>query len=138
MIVSFVADVPRALSIGLVLIFLLRAPNADVYWFPVPFENPRQLAIHFAKHAHKFGLTTEREYEEMADAFMSQPLNADLYECVSPHRSRLRYRLQGSTLYFGIAARVTVLVTFHPRDPHGVALRGGPAGFVAHQCAQVN
>ncbi len=109
----------------------------DVYWFTVPFANQRQLAIHFAKHAHKFGLSTEREYEEMADAFMSQAINADLFECTSPHGSQRRYRLQGSTLYFGVAVQVTVLITFHPRDAHGVAMRGGPAGFVAHQCSLV-
>jgi hypothetical protein len=116
---------------------LLRVHLIDVYWVPVPFANPRQLSIHFVKHAHKFGLNTEREYEEMADAFMSQPLNADLFEGISPYGSLRRYRLHGTTLYFGIAVRVTVIITFHPRDPYGVARRGGPAGFIAHQCSQV-
>jgi hypothetical protein len=110
---------------------------AEVYWVPVPFANPRQLAIHFAKHGHKFGLTAEWQYEAMADAFMSQPLNADLYECTSTMGVPRRYRLQASNLYFGVAVRVTVLVTFHPRDARGVAAKGGPAGFIAHQCSQV-
>jgi len=69
----------------------------------MPFANPLSRAIHFAKHGHKFGATTEFEYEKMADAFMAAPLRAGLYECVNPTGTHDRIRLDGANRHFGVA-----------------------------------
>jgi hypothetical protein len=102
----------------------------------VPFASPRQLILHFVKHGHKFGAASELDYEQMADAFMSEPLNGDLHECISPHGARCRNRIQASTLYFGVALHA-IIRTFHPKDANGVAKRGGPAAYVAYKCSEV-
>jgi len=103
----------------------------------VPFATAFELSSHFVKHGHKFGAATEQEYERMADEFMARPLNADLYECVSSHGRRDRIRLEGTTRYFGVAYKVNTISTFHPRDAHAIASKGGPLGFVLFKCAEV-
>jgi hypothetical protein len=103
----------------------------------MPFENAMKLSIHFAKHGHKFGAATAEEYEGMADEFMGRPLNADLQECVSPHGSQDRVRLEGTTPYYGVAYGFDILRTFHVKDRFGVARKGGPRAFVGTKCAEV-
>jgi len=100
----------------------------------VPFASALHLTTHFHKHGHRFGAATENDYEKMAEAFMSQPLHADLYECTRTDGDRIR--LEGITHYYGVAYDVTIIRTFHIRDAHGIAMRGGPAGFVAHKCRE--
>ncbi len=94
------------------------------------------MALHFVKHGHKFGAASELEYERMADAFMSQPLNHDLLQCISLHGARCRNRIQASTLYFGVALHLSIR-TFHTKDANGVAKKGGPASYVAALCSEV-
>jgi hypothetical protein len=103
----------------------------------VPFPSRRQCSLHFSKHGHHFGAADEQEYERLADAFMSQPMYPDLYECVNPTGMNDRNRLDGATRYFGVAYNVTVLRTFHIRDAGSIAYRGGPLGFVTHKCSEV-
>jgi hypothetical protein len=103
----------------------------------VPFESAYKLKIHFVKHGWKFGAATQEDYERMADAFMSKPITADIYECVSPHGRHDRNRLEGSTLHFGAAYNGTVLYTFHPKTADNVQRKGGPLGFVLSKCAEV-
>jgi len=103
----------------------------------VPFETEFKLKSHFVKHGHKFGARTEAEYEQMADAFMAKPITADIYECMSPYGRRDRNRLEGSTLYFGVAYGLNTLYTFHTRTISNVASKGGPLGFVLAKCAEV-
>jgi hypothetical protein len=107
----------------------------------VPFPDPKERAKHFIKHGHKFGAADEFEYERMADAFMTAPAHPNLYEGVRATASRAgsrdRFRLDAITLHFGIAYGVLELRTYHIRDPHGIAMHGGPAGFIAHKCAEV-
>jgi hypothetical protein len=103
----------------------------------VPFESAFKLTSHFLKHGHKFGARTEAEYEQMAEAFMSKPVTADIFECVSPHGRHDRNRLEGSTLYFGVAYGLSTIYTFHPRTLHGVTSKGGPLQFVLAKCAEV-
>ena len=103
----------------------------------VPFANAFELSTHFMKHGHKFGATSEEEYERMADEFMAKPLDADLYECTAPHGRNDRIRLEGATRYFGVAYRINTIATFHPRGAHAIASKGGPLGFVLFKCAEV-
>lgn len=103
----------------------------------VPFADAYKLSTHFLKHGHKFGATSEAEYERMADEFMSRALTADIYECTSIHGRKCRNRLEGSTLYFGAAYQVNIIATYLPREAIAVQRKGGPLGFVLAKCAEV-
>ncbi len=77
----------------------------------------------------------------MADEFMAKPITADIFECTSPHGRHDRNRLEGSTLYFGVAYdRIptrNIISTFFPRSAQSVAGKGGPLGFITSKCAEV-
>lgn len=103
----------------------------------MPFPNPIQRALHFVKHGHHFGAVDEYHYERMADAFMAAPLHPNLYEGTRSTGTRDRIRLDAVTRHYGVAYGILNLRTYHIRDAHGIALRGGPAGFVAFKCAEV-
>jgi hypothetical protein len=107
----------------------------------VPFANPYLLQIHFDKHGHKFGATSETDYERMADAFMSQPPRPDLYDgtCVNPRPNGVidRLRLEGLTLHFGVAFGVDTVRTFHPKSQRKVVGAGGPRAFVDQECLEI-
>jgi hypothetical protein len=62
----------------------------------VPFANPYLLQSHFDRHGHEFGATSEQEYEQMADAFMSQAPSPDLHDgvCVNPRGNGMHDRLR--------------------------------------------
>ena len=104
----------------------------------VPFVNPTQRALHFLGHGHEFGAADEFEYERMADAFMSDPLQGDLLECTNPTGDHDRIRLHAITLHFGVAYNVTIVRTYHIRNALGVARKGGPLGFITAKCAEVH
>jgi hypothetical protein len=103
---------------------------------PVPFATADELSIHFQKHGHKFGAATEADYEKMADAFMSNAWNPGLFDCIRNISTSDRIRLEGATLFFGIAFGVLTLRSFYPKDANAIAAGGGPAGFVARKCAE--
>jgi pyocin large subunit-like protein len=52
----------------------------------MPFANELERAIHFAKHGHEFGASTEIDHERMADAFLSHPMTMTMRECIRPNR----------------------------------------------------
>jgi hypothetical protein len=103
----------------------------------VPFLNAIQRAKHFARHQHEFGVADEFEYERLADAFMTAPVHADIHECINPTGTKNRNRLNATNRHFGVAYLPLVIRTYHIRTPFSIAYRGGPAGFVAHKCAEV-
>jgi hypothetical protein len=103
----------------------------------VPFLNARLRAIHFIKHGSDFGATNEFDYERMADAFMSAPMHPDLYEGTCSTGTHDRIRLDALTRHYGVAYDVLTIRTYHVRDAHSIALRGGPAKFVAFKCVEV-
>jgi hypothetical protein len=103
----------------------------------VPFTNQTQRAKHFRKHGHEFGAVDEFAYEQMADAFMSQPMHPNLYECVNPTGTRDRNRLDAITRCFGVAYNITVIRTMHIRDAYAIQHWGGPQGFVNKKCSEV-
>ena len=58
----------------------------------MPFLDALQRDIHFAKHGREFGAADAMEYERMADAFMFDPITADIGECTRRNgRDRLRF-----------------------------------------------
>lgn len=103
----------------------------------VPFENAYKRAIHFRLHGHEFGAADEFEYERLAEAFMSGPATADTHECINPTGTNDHNRLDAITRHFGVAYGALTLRTYHIRSAYSIAHRGGPAGFVAHKCAEV-
>jgi len=102
----------------------------------VPFASQYKRESHFRAHGHKFGAASEEEYERMADEFMSRLKTSDLYDCIRNYVINDRIRLEGRTLYFGIACGVLVIKSFYPKDANSVAADGGPAGFVARKCKE--
>ena len=103
----------------------------------VPFSNARQRASHFMKHGRDFGAKDEFDYERMADAFMSAPMRPNLYEGTRATGDHDRIRLDAITRHFGVAYNVLTIRTYHIRDAHSIAMRGGPAAFIAFKCAEV-
>jgi hypothetical protein len=102
----------------------------------LPFANAQELSIHFAKHGHKFGIATEKEYEKMADAFMSGAMNANTKECTRPNRTR-RCRLDFVRIHFGVACiNPSFVLTFYPVDPAVVAFNRDVNGFFTNECAR--
>ena len=102
----------------------------------MPFANPMELGIHFAKHGHKFGLTTAADYELMADAFMNGAMNADTHECTRPS-GRDRCRFGYVNRHFGVACVTPVFIrTFYPVSDVKIANRGGSAAFLTYECAK--
>ncbi len=100
----------------------------------VPFASALQLSTHFLKHGKKFGAASEQEYEQMADAFMSKPIRAGLFECTSVHGRCERNRIEESTLYFGVAYNGSTIATFFPHSALTVKSKGGSQGFILSKC----
>jgi len=104
----------------------------------VPFAKAMQRALHFARHGNEFTAVDEFEYERLADAFMSAPAHADMHECVNPTGTNDHNRLDASNRHFGVAYGRLIIRTYHVRDAFSISYWGGPAGFVAHKCAEVH
>jgi pyocin large subunit-like protein len=106
----------------------------------VPFASPYLLQIHFERHRHEFGVADEQEYERMADRFMSQPPNADLFDgtCLNPRAngSHDRLRLHGKTRWFGVAYEVLTVRTLFVQDHREIREAGGPRAFVDLKCLE--
>lgn len=103
----------------------------------VPFENPTQRAKHFRRHGHEFGAADEFHYERLAEAFMSAPATPEIHECINPTGTNDHNRLHAATRHFGVAYGHLTVRTYHIRSAFSIAHRGGPAGFIAHKCAEV-
>ena len=100
----------------------------------VPFASAFHLSSHFLKHGKDVGAVSEQEYEQMADAFMSKPIRAGIYECTSVHGRRERNRIEESTFYFGVAYNGSTIATFYPPSAVSVKRKGGPQGFILSKC----
>lgn len=101
----------------------------------MPFATPYKRASHFLSHGHEFGATTAAEYEGMADAFMSQVLHPDLYECIRTTGVGDRVRLDGAIRYYGVAFNI-IIRTFHTKSSLAIGAAGGPRAYVNRKCAE--
>jgi len=104
----------------------------------MPFSNPDERAIHFKRHGHEFAASSEIEYEQMADAFMTAPLVLTMREC-----SRLngadRIRINIANSHFGVAVIASAVIrTFYVVPIHKVIRRGGIVGFFNYECARTD
>lgn len=106
----------------------------------VPFASPYLLQIHFERHRHEFGVTSEQEYERMADRFMSQPSNPDLFDgtCAMPRGNgeHDRLRLHGRTNWFGVAYGLLTVRTLFVQNHREIREAGGPRAFVDLKCLE--
>jgi len=101
----------------------------------VPFKSVMKRNIHFTRHGHEFGVGTPEQYEQMADAFMLGPMNADTSERVRPN-GNLRNRMDFVTVHFGVAeVHRPVVCTFYIPRPDTVKRHGGVARLFADYCA---
>ena len=104
----------------------------------MPFANAFERAIHFTKHGHKFGLTNENAYEQMADLFMFGPMNADTRECTRPNGND-RLRCETVIRHFGVATIVPALVlTFYPLKASIIHNHGGINGYFTFECGRID
>ena len=108
----------------------------------MPFANPCERAIHFAKHGHKFGAPDEFDYERMADLFMGGPLGPDTRECqrpVSPTTGEQdRVRFDFGKHYQGVACIAPAYIrTFYPVELRFIRKHGGEAGYFAQECGRM-
>jgi hypothetical protein len=80
----------------------------------VPFVSAFELAIHFAKHGAKFGAATPADYEALADAFLTGPMNATTDDCTRPNLVDY-LRFDSSNRHFGLLClRTTASEPFIP------------------------
>ncbi|SRR5258708_35406735 len=104
----------------------------------MPFANNFERALHFQKHGHEFGASTEIDYEQMADAFMFGILAPPAQECTRPNRVD-RLRFNNSNRNFGVAhVRPEFLRTFYRVSSIKIARHGGGAAFFGYECARMN
>lgn len=102
----------------------------------MPFANAYERAIHFARHGHEFGASTELDYEHMADMFLNRPTTITTRECLRPNRMR-RLRVDIANDHFGVAvAGSDTVVTYYVVPFHRKHRRGGIAGFFASECSR--
>jgi len=103
----------------------------------VPFKNPTERAIHFAKHGHQFQVADEFIYEQLADAFMFGGMNANMEQCFRPSGND-RLRLNFLLVHFGVASVMPEFVkTFYPVQQKTITWHGGNAGFFTYECGRV-
>jgi hypothetical protein len=90
----------------------------------MPFANAYERAIHFAKHGHEFGATTELDYEHMAETFLNRPMTITTRECLRSSRTR-RLRVNIANDHFGVAVAASTpsshITLFHFTESIGAA-----------------
>jgi hypothetical protein len=102
----------------------------------MPFANAHERSIHFAKHGHEFGASTELDYERMADAFMNRPMTMTMRECIRPNGTR-RLRVGLANDHFGAAVVASnTLITYYVLPFHRKHRCGGIVPFFAHECSR--
>jgi len=80
------------------------------------FATPEILTEKFAKHRAEFGLVSEQEYLDLADAFLGGPLDpGTTWECRRNNGDLLRYN-QG-TEEFGVLRADNVIKAYYKPDP---------------------
>lgn len=104
----------------------------------MPFANPAERDLHYAKHGHQFGAVDPLEYERLADDFLYGAMAVSTHECIRPDRID-RVRFDYGTHFEGVACRQPDFIrTFFAVDLRRVRRRGGEAGYFAYECGRVN
>jgi hypothetical protein len=74
-----------------------------------------ELALHHAEHGSDFGASTPAEYEQMADAFWSNPKPSHIFQCTRTHGDVLRFDTMTET--FCVLSSAMVIRTFYKPVP---------------------
>ena len=85
----------------------------------MPFTSgfdPLQLGDHFTKHRSDFGVSTEEEYQTLADTFLGGPRNADTEECIRARNGDI-LRYNRVTHEFGILTARGYIRTYYKLNP---------------------
>ena len=80
----------------------------------MPFH-PRELLKHFIKHRMDFQVTSDKQYELLAENFMTGPLHQDLKQCKRKSGDILRYDVV--TEEFGILASKGLVRSYYKPVP---------------------
>ena len=84
----------------------------------MPFD-PLELADHFRKHRADFNVSSDKQYEVLADRFLASPIKSTQMECVRQNGDRIRYDM--NTRELGVISRAGVIRTyFKPRPCAGL------------------
>ncbi len=96
--------------------------------------DPLELADHFKRHGHKFGVKTAAEYELLADQFLGGAKSSTTLEHVRPQGDLVRYDYV--TEEFGILSNNRAIRTYFKPDPaiHGMATN---ADYFRYECQRV-
>src|SRR5580658_993647 len=79
------------------------------------FENFIRRLDHWSDHGKDFGNCTVTQYEEMADAFLTEDIRYGVLECYRKCGDRIRY--DPSSGAFGILSRDMIIKTFFKPIP---------------------
>ena len=90
--------------------------------FTLGFRSPRKRARHFADHAIDFGVTTEADYEQMADIFLGEALQPHTYERIRTNNGDI-VRYNSVTEEYGVLSSDNYIRTYFKPDvlQHGLA-----------------
>jgi hypothetical protein len=84
----------------------------------MPFD-PLELADHFRKHRADFNVSSDKQYEVLADRFLASPIKSTQMECVRQNGDRIRYDM--NTRELGVISTAGVIRTyFKPRPCAGL------------------
>jgi hypothetical protein len=93
-----------------------------------------ELSTHFRKHGHKFGVTTETDYEQLAEQFLFGAMDGDTQDCIRPDGID-RVRFKNGNRHLGVAIIAPGFVrTFYPVEARHIARCGGATGYLAFEC----
>ena len=75
------------------------------------FQSPIDLADHFQKHGHEFGVQESTDYETLADEFLSGPVRPTQHQCRRKHGDTLRFDC--TTDEFGALSAHGIIRTYY-------------------------
>jgi pyocin large subunit-like protein len=83
-----------------------------------------ELAIHYAKHRTDFAVATDKEYERLADLFLTGPPHPNLKKCNRKHGDLVRY--DTVTQEYGVLAGGGIIRTYFKPIPCASLPVGAP------------
>ena len=96
--------------------------------------DPLELADHFKRHGHNFGVKTAAEYELLADHFLGGVKSSTTLEHIRQQGDLIRYDY--ATEEFGILSNKRAIRTYIKPDPkiHGMT---NNADYYRYECKRV-
>lgn len=105
----------------------------------MPFSSVEERALHFRKHGGRVGASTELEYEEMADAFMTGRMTLIMRECIRNGKDRVRMNIANRHLGVAIVVsgvlRTYYVVPLHSIKSHG---QGSVTAYFNYECSRTD